>query len=100
MLMHPYYALMAGKTPSTQIIHLWYLYKYGNQPLPDDFVQRLRTHYYAAIISDASLFETEPVVRDLIETYYLPTETLGQADAPPTMTGIVTRPQIIYRPKP
>jgi hypothetical protein len=100
VLMHPYYAHLAGKAPSTQIIHPWYLYAYGNYPLPDDFVERIRTRYYAAIVSDESLFETEPVVRDLIERYYAPAERLTESDAPPTLAGMVTRPEVIYRPKP
>ncbi len=99
VLMHPYYTWLAGKTPSTQIIHLWYFYHYHGLPLPEDFVSRIRRREYTAIISDESLFETEPVVRDLIEAYYRPAERLTEADAPPTMTGIVVRPQVIYVPK-
>lgn len=99
VLMHPYYALLAGKEPSAQIIHLWYLSHYRGLPLPDDFVQRIQTQHYAAIVSDESSFETEPAIADLIRSYYAPAVTLNADEAPPTLTGVTVRPQVIYRPK-
>ena len=100
VMMHPYYALRAGKQPSAQILTLWYTYALGGLPLPADFVTRFRAKQYSAIISDESMFETEPAIRALLDANYQLTETLTPADAPPTMTGVVTRPISIYRPKP
>lgn len=97
--MHPYYAWLAGKEPSAQLASLWHARERGQLPLPQDMVGRLQGHYYAAIISDQSLFETEPAWRQLLETYYRPAETLTVTDAPPTNTGLIVRPAIIYVPK-
>lgn len=98
--MHPYYALLAGKATSTQMATLWYVRDRGAYPFPDDFVQRLQTKYYRAIISDESDFETEPALRELLAENYPPTELLAPADAPATTTGVVVRPMVVYRPKP
>jgi hypothetical protein len=100
VLMHPYYALRAGKAPSTQIIHLWYFYKSRGLPPPDDFVDRLRGGHYAAVISDESLFEVEPVFADLIHERYVVGEVLGPDLSPPTITGLPVRPQVIYVRRP
>ncbi len=100
VMMHPYYALRAGKEPSAQVLTLWYANVRGGAPMPDDFRARMRARYYALIISDESEFETTPNVRELLDANYQLTETLTPADAPPTMTGVVTRPIAIYRPKP
>jgi len=98
VMMHPYYALLAGKDPSTQIATLWYVRYRGALPLPDDFVNRIKSHYYAAIISDESYFEVQPDLRALITAYYFPAETLGANQSPITNTGVVVRPRIIYLP--
>lgn len=45
VMMHPYYALLAGKEPATQIATLWYVRERGALPLPDDFARRLESHY-------------------------------------------------------
>lgn len=100
VMMHPYYALRAGKPPSAQILTLWYTYVLGGMPLPDDFVTRFRTKYYSTIISDESTFETDPAIRALLDENYVLTETLAPTDAPPTLTGVVVRPVSVYRPKP
>jgi Dolichyl-phosphate-mannose-protein mannosyltransferase len=99
VMMHPFYALLAGKEPSTQIATLWYVRKRGTEPLPNDFVARIETGYYTAIISDESSFETEPDLVALIDQYYVRAEVLGEADAPATTTGVVVRPSVVYRPR-
>ena len=99
VMMHPYYTILAGKEPSTQIAALWYVRHRGELPLPDDFVNRIQDHYYAAIISDESFFETQPDFQELIIRYYVQTEKLKSTQAPPTMTGVIVRPKVIYIPK-
>jgi hypothetical protein len=99
VMMHPYYTVLAGKEPSTQIATLWYVRHRGELPLPDDFVNRIESHYYSAIISDESFFETQPDLHELITTYYMKAETLNLSSAPPTNTGVVVRPKVIYLPK-
>lgn len=96
VMMHPYYAWLAGKQPSAQIAAIWYLRAWSGVPLPQDFVERIRGRYYAAIISSESLFEMDPEIRGLIETYYTRVKTI---DGPPTTTGMVVRPGIVYAPK-
>ncbi len=99
VLMHPYYALLAGKQPSVDIQMLWHARLRGEEPLPEDFVTRIRRHYYFEIISDESFFETQPDLDKLISTYYTRTETLTTSQAPPTITGVVVRQKVIYLPK-
>ena len=99
VMMHPYYALMAGQEPATQIATLWYVRHRGELPLTNDFVNRIQSHYYTAIISDESFFETQPDLRKLLTTYYVQTETLNPGQAPSTITGVIVRPKIIYRPR-
>ena len=100
VLMHPYYAVLAGKSPSSQIATLWYAREHGTRPFPDDFVARIRTRYYAAIISDESeFFELDPTLTALIEATYVRSESLSEADAPSSMTGVVVRPRVMYVPK-
>lgn len=98
VMMHPYYALLAGKEPSAQLATLWYVYARGGLPLPADFADRLQHKYYSAIVSDESVFETDPAIRELIDANYYLAETLNEGDAPPTNTGVVVRPQTIYLP--
>ena len=99
VMMHPYYALMAGKEPSSQIATIWYVRHRGELPLPNDFVLRIQGHYYSAIISDESFFETQPDLHQLLTTHYAPTKVLSSGGAPPTITGVVVRPKLIYLPK-
>jgi hypothetical protein len=99
VMMHPYYTLMAGKEPSSQIATIWYVRHRGELPLPNDFVWRIQNHYYSAIISDESFFETQPDLQQLITTYYIQTKTLSSKEAPPTITGVVVRPKLMYLPK-
>jgi hypothetical protein len=98
VLMHPYYALLAGKEPTVDVQMLWHARLRGAEPLPEDFVKRIQNHYYSAIISDESFFETQPDLRKLITTYYIQAETLNLSQAPPTNTGVVVRPKMIYTP--
>jgi 4-amino-4-deoxy-L-arabinose transferase-like glycosyltransferase len=97
--MHPYYTILAGKEPSTQIATLWYVRHRGELPLPDDFVNRIQNHYYSVIISDESSFETEPDLQKLITTYYVQAETLSLSEAPTTLTGVIVSPKVVYHPK-
>jgi len=99
VMMHPFYTLLAGKLPSTQIATLWYVRRRGAEPLPNDFVTRIETSYYTAIISDESSFETEPDLVALIDRYYERDQVLGEEDAPATNTGVVVRPTVVYRPR-
>ncbi len=98
VLMHPYYAWLGGKAPSAQMATIWYIYQWQGVPLPDDFVARIENQYYAAIISDESLFETEPAIRELIAAHYR-AEPLPADESPPTTTGWPVRPTVIYFPK-
>jgi hypothetical protein len=98
VMMHPYYTLLAGKEPSTQIATLWYVRDRGALPLTNDFVERIKSKYYSAIISDESFFEIQPDLHALITTYYFPAQTLGISQAPFTNTGVVVRPSVIYLP--
>jgi hypothetical protein len=98
VMMHPYYNLLAGKEPSTQIATLWYVRYRGALPLTNDIVNRIRNKYYSAIISDESFFETQPDLQALITTYYFPAQTLDISQAPFTNTGVVVRPSIVYLP--
>jgi hypothetical protein len=99
VMMHPYYTLMAGKEPSTQIATLWYVRHRGELPLPNDFINRIQNHYYSVIISDESFFETQPDLHQLIKSYYIQTDTLNTKEAPRTLTGVAVRPKLIYLPK-
>jgi hypothetical protein len=83
-----------------QIIHLWYFHQYRGWPWPEDFAARLRGRYYAAVISDESIFEGEPSLKALLEANYTAAEVLAPEEAPRTLSGLVVRPQIIYRPRP
>ncbi len=95
-MMHPYYAWLAGKAPSAQISNVWYIAHWQRQPLPADLVTRIQTHYYSAIISDETLFETDPLIHDLIARYYPHAESLPASESPPTLTGVVVRPMLVY----
>ena len=99
VMMHPYYTLLAGKEPSSQIATIWYVRHRGELPLPNDFVRMIQNHYYSAIISDESFFETQPDLQQLLTTYYIQTQTLSSKQAPPTITGVVVRPKLMYLPK-
>jgi len=100
VMMHPYYALLAGKETSTQIATLWYVRDRGEEPVPPDMEARIETHYYAAIITDQSDFEFEPDLHGLLNSYYVQAAALGPADAPPTLVGVVVVPELVYRPRP
>jgi hypothetical protein len=99
VMMHPYYALLAGKEPSTQIATLWYVRDRGALPVPADFEQRIETHYYAAIITDQSDFEVEPAMHGLLTSYYVQAAALDPSQAPATLVGVVVRPQLLYQPR-
>ncbi|MGH2593740.1 MAG: hypothetical protein ACRDGG_09530, partial [Anaerolineae bacterium] len=99
VMMHPYYAVLAGKQPSAQIAVVWHGRERGKLPLPDDLVRRIQNRYYAAIISDESPFETDPALVELLEANYVRREELTESDAPPTPTGMFARPRVVYVPR-
>lgn len=100
VMMHPFYALRAGKAPSAQIQALWHARWRGRDPLPADLVARIESRSYTAIVSDESpYFEDEPALRQLIEANYVVGERLGDADAPLAPNGLSVRPRIIYVPR-
>ena len=99
VLMHPYYALLAGKEPAVDIQMLWHARLRGKEPLPDDFVNRIQNHYYAEIISDESFFETQPDLQKLIAMDYVQAELLNASQAPRTNTGVIVQPKRVYVPK-
>jgi hypothetical protein len=99
VMQHPYYALLAGKQPSAQIAIVWHSRERGVLPLPDDLVRRIQTRYYAAIISDESLFEIDPPLAELIAANYVRSEELAATESPPTLTGMAVRPRVVYVPK-
>jgi hypothetical protein len=87
-MMHPYYALLAGKQPSAQIAALWYGRARGTSPLPDDFVKRIQSQYYSLIISDESLFEIEDAeLQNLLNANYVKTVTLDESESPPRLSA-------------
>lgn len=100
VMMHPFYAYEAGKPPAAQIQALWHARWRGRDPLPADFVARIQNRDYSAIISDQSpYFETEPALLALIDANYVLSETLDIEDSPPTMSGLIVRPKVIYVPR-
>jgi hypothetical protein len=96
-MIQPYYAWRAGKAPSAQVASLWHLHQWLNLPWPADVVERIESHYYSAIVSDETLFETDPSLHQLLMTNYPFTQTLI---APPTLTGVMVRPTTLYLPRP
>jgi hypothetical protein len=100
VMMHPPYALMAGKEPGVHIQSLWHARFRGRDPLPADLVRRIETQYYAAIISDETeYFEDEPALLSLLNQYYTPAEILPLSQSPPVLSGPFARPQTLYIPK-
>ena len=100
VMMHPLYAVLAGKSPSAQIAAMWHARWRGRDPLPPDFVQRIEQRAYAAIISDESeFFEFDPALAKLLEANYERSTRLTERDAPPTLTGLVVRPKMIWTPR-
>jgi hypothetical protein len=99
VMMHPYYALLAGKEPAAQAALIWHAHVRQAQPLPQDFVARIESQYYAAIISDETLFETDAEIRELLAAHYTPTGILDTSESPPTLSGMFARPTVIYTPK-
>ena len=99
VMMHPYYALLAGKQPSAQIAALWYGRARGTSPLPDDSVKRIQSKYYSLIISDESLFEIEDAeLQNLLNANYVKTVTLDESESPPAPVGMLVRPKAVYEP--
>jgi 4-amino-4-deoxy-L-arabinose transferase-like glycosyltransferase len=99
VMLHPYYALQAGKQPSAHVAALWHARWRGRDPLPPDFAQRIAQRYYAAIVSDESLFEIDPPLLALLEANYARSEALSDAEAPPTLAGMPVQPRVVYVPR-
>lgn len=100
VLMHPYYAQLAGKPPSAQIAAMWHARERGSLPLPSDFAARIEQRHYALVVSDESLFETEPALRELLERTYIRAGDVPSELSPPTMSGLVVRPRVWFTPAP
>lgn len=100
VMLHPYYALLAGKEPGVHVQSLWHARQRGQQPLPPDLVNRIQQQHYAVIISDESpYFETDPALLALLQEYYH-SEPLDPTLSPPMLSGIIVRPLRVYKPKP
>lgn len=101
VMLHPYYAWLAGKTPAVHIQSLWHARERGTQPLPVDLVARLENQTYALIVSDDSqYFERDPALQALLAANYVEAGRLTRAEAPFTLSGVRTRPLILYVPAP
>ncbi len=99
VMLHPAYALPAGKEAGVHVQTLWHARQRGAQPLPPDLVARIQNQEYAVIISDESpYFETETALVELLERYYR-AEPLPPEMSPPTLSGIRVRPLLIYTPR-
>jgi 4-amino-4-deoxy-L-arabinose transferase-like glycosyltransferase len=99
VMMHPYYALLAGKQAAAQIAVVWHARERGQQPLPEDLVRRIEDQYYAAIVYDDTLFERDPPLAALLEANYVRSQALSTADAPSTLTGMFAQPTEILVPR-
>ena len=99
VLMHPSYALMVGKEPAVHIQSLWHARQRGHDPLPADFNDRIASQQYGLIISDDSdFFEKDPALQNLLAAYYREARRLAPEESPPTLSGPVVRPLIVYVP--
>jgi hypothetical protein len=99
VMLHPYYVWLAGKEPSAQLPTLWSLHFWLHEPLLPDFVERIQSHYYAAIISDESPTEVDPDIQALLTSYYTVAEKIDKAESPFSPVGMPVRPQVVYLPK-
>jgi hypothetical protein len=101
LLLHPSYAVRAGKRPYVHLQSLWHARHRGADPLPSDLVRLIEQRQFAQIISDESdFFETEPAFLDLLLAHYQVAETLSSEQSPPTLSGPVVRPLTVYIPRP
>ena len=100
LLLHPSYALRAGKRPYVHLQSLWHARQRGTEPLPADLVALVEQQQFAQIISDESdFFETEPAFVELLLTHYEVAETLPPSQSPPTLSGPIVRPLTVYIPR-
>jgi hypothetical protein len=101
VLMHPSYALKAGKEPAVHIQSLWHARHRGRDPLPADFIGRIASQQYGLVISDDSdFFEKDPSLQNLLQAYYREARRLATKESPPTLSGPIIRPLIVYEPLP
>lgn len=100
LLLHPSYAVRAGKRPYVHLQSLWHARYRGADPLPPDLVALIEQQQFARIISDESdFFETEPAFMALLLAHYEVVETLPPEQSPPTLSGPIVRPLTIYIPR-
>jgi len=100
LLLHPSYAVRAGKRPYVHLQSLWHARYRGADPLPADLVTLIEQQQFAQIISDESdFFETEPAFLDLLLAHYEVAETLSPDQSPPTLSGPIVRPLTVYVPR-
>ncbi len=100
LLLHPSYAVRAGKRPYVHLQTLWHARKRGGDPLPADLVSLIEQQHFAQIISDESdFFETEPAFLELLLVHYEAAETLTLEQSPPTLSGPMVRPITVYVPR-
>lgn len=100
LLLHPSYAVRAGKRPYVHLQSLWHARHRGADPLPADLVALIEQQHFAQIISDESdFFETEPAFLDLLLTHYAVAEQLFPEESPATLSGPVVRPLTVYIPR-
>ncbi|VAW31274.1 hypothetical protein MNBD_CHLOROFLEXI01-811 [hydrothermal vent metagenome] len=100
ILMHPSYAVMAGKRPTVHLQSLWHARQRGTDPLPKDVVALIENQQFAQIISDESdFFEKEPAFLQLLLTHYEVATVLGDEQSPATLSGPIIRPLTVYVPR-
>ena len=100
VLEHPYYALLAHKSPGVSLTALWHARERGALPLPTDLAQRITQQYYAGIIADEGTYsEVEAELDALIGASYTLGVELSAQDAPPTLSGLVVRPAHLFVPR-
>jgi len=100
VMMHPSINVMAGKEPEVHIQTLWHARLRGQLPFPSDLTKRIINQEFSLIISDESaFFEDEPALTNLLDEYYQFERRLEDWESPPTLSGPVIRPSIIYSPR-
>ncbi len=100
LLLHPSYAVRAGKRPYVHLQSLWHARQRGTDPLPDELVRLIEQQQFVQIISDESdFFETETAFLDLLLAHYEVAETLPPSQSPPTLSGPIVRPLTVYVPR-
>jgi hypothetical protein len=101
VLEHPYYAQLGGKEPGVSLTALWHARFQGATPLPADLSSRIRSRYYALVITDEGEYpEVAAAIDSLLSATYRQEPQLNLNEAPPTLTGVIVRPRYAYVPGP